>query len=52
MYSGAIKSILSELVRSGRMTVVEELKLETPKTKEFKSVVDSLGVNDVLLLLV
>lgn len=50
MYSGAIKSILSELVRSGRMTVVEELKLETPKTKEFKSVVDSLGVNDVLFV--
>ncbi|WP_411961309.1 50S ribosomal protein L4 [Francisella sp. SYW-9] len=50
MYSGAIKSILSELVRSERMTVVEELKLETPKTKEFKSVVDSLGVNDVLFV--
>lgn len=50
MYSGAIKSILSELVRSGRMTVVEELKLETPKTKEFKSVVDSLGFNDVLFV--
>ncbi|ASG67375.1 50S ribosomal protein L4 [Francisella halioticida] len=50
MYSGAIKSILSELLRSNRMTVVEELKLETPKTKEFKLVVDSLGVNDVLFV--
>ncbi|WP_414653994.1 50S ribosomal protein L4 [Francisella uliginis] len=50
MYSGAIKSILSELLRSDRMTVVEELKLETPKTKEFKSVIDSLGVNDVLFV--
>ena len=50
MYSGAIKSILSELLRSDRMTVVEELKLETPKTKEFKSVVDSLGVNNVLFV--
>ncbi|MDE4976259.1 50S ribosomal protein L4, partial [Francisella tularensis subsp. holarctica] len=29
MYSGAVKSILSELLRSGRMTIVEELKLET-----------------------
>ncbi|GMN89359.1 50S ribosomal protein L4 [Francisella sciaenopsi] len=50
MYSGAVKSILSELVRSDRMTVVESLKLETPKTKEFKSVVDSLGVKDVLFV--
>lgn len=50
MYSGAVKSILSELLRSGRMTVVEELRLETPKTKEFKSVIDSLGVKDVLFV--
>lgn len=50
MYSGAVKSILSELVRSDRMTVVESLKLETPKTKEFKLVVDSLGVKDVLFV--
>ncbi|MBK2260144.1 50S ribosomal protein L4 [Francisella tularensis] len=50
MYSGAVKSILSELLRSGRMTIVEELKLETPKTREFKSVIDSLGVKDVLFV--
>ena len=50
MYSGAVKSILSELLRSGRMTIVEELRLETPKTKEFKSVIDSLGVKDVLFV--
>ncbi|AJI55892.1 50S ribosomal protein L4 [Francisella philomiragia] len=50
MYSGAVKSILSELVRSDRMTVVESLRLETPKTKEFKAIVDSLGVKDVLFV--
>ncbi|AJI48083.1 50S ribosomal protein L4 [Francisella philomiragia] len=50
MYSGAVKSILSELVRSDRMTVVESLRLETPKTKEFKVIVDSLGVKDVLFV--
>jgi len=50
MYSGAVKSILSELVRSGRMTVVEELKLETPKTKEFKALVDTLNIKDVLFI--
>ena len=50
MYSGAVKSILSELLRSGRMIIVEELRLETPKTKESKSVIDSLGVKDVLFV--
>jgi large subunit ribosomal protein L4 len=50
MYSGAIKSILSELLRSERMTVVEELKLETPKTKEFKAIVDTLNAKDVLFV--
>ncbi|MDE4986398.1 50S ribosomal protein L4, partial [Francisella tularensis subsp. holarctica] len=44
MYSGAVKSILSELLRSGRMNIVEEFKLETPKTREYKSVIESLGV--------
>lgn len=50
MYSSAIKSILSELVRSERMSIVEELRLETPKTKEFKSIVDALNVKDVLFV--
>jgi len=50
MYSGAVKSILSELVRSERITVIDELKLETPKTKEFKTIVDSIGITDVLFV--
>ena len=50
MYSGAVKSILSELVRSGRMTIVDELKLETPKTKEFKALVDAISIKDVLFI--
>ena len=50
MYSGAVKSILSELLRSDRMTVIDELKLETPKTKEFKAIVDSMGITDVLYI--
>uniref|UniRef100_UPI0038BC0B9B 50S ribosomal protein L4 n=1 Tax=Francisella frigiditurris TaxID=1542390 RepID=UPI0038BC0B9B len=50
MYIGAMKSILSELVRSDRMRLVSELALQTPKTKEFKSLVDSLNVKDVLFV--
>ena len=34
MYRGAIKSILSELVRQERLIVVEKFGVEAPKTKE------------------
>ena len=50
MYSGAVKSILSQLVRSERITLIDELKLETPKTKEFKTIVDAIGITDVLFV--
>lgn len=52
MYTGAIKSILSELVRSERITVITELILNTPKTKYFKGIVDALRlkVNNILLV--
>ena len=50
MYTGAIKSILSELLRSGRMSVVEKLVLDTPKTKEFKSLTEKLAVKDVMFI--
>ena len=35
MYRGAIKSILSELVRQERLVVVENFGIDTPKTKGF-----------------
>ena len=34
MYRGAIRSILSELVRQERLIVVEKFGVEAPKTKE------------------
>src|SRR5690606_23338627 len=33
MYQGALRSILSELVRQDRLVVVESLKVDAPKTK-------------------
>ena len=33
MYRGALRSILSELVRQERLVIVSEFKAETPKTK-------------------
>lgn len=41
MYSKAICSILSELYRSGRLQIVKEFSVETPKTKAFKSLISS-----------
>ncbi|MCV5901089.1 50S ribosomal protein L4, partial [Escherichia coli] len=34
MYRGAMKSILSELVRQERLIVVDNFSVEAPKTKE------------------
>ena len=36
MYRGAIRNIFSELLRSGRLLLVEDFVTATPKTKEFK----------------
>ena len=50
MYQGAMRSILSELVRQERLMVVEELKVDQPKTKELISKLKELGLNDVLII--
>lgn len=50
MYRGAVRSILSELVRSGRLRVISELALSAPKTKELAAQLDQLGGRDVLIL--
>ncbi|MEM0911090.1 MAG: 50S ribosomal protein L4 [Pseudomonadota bacterium] len=50
MYRGAIKSILSELVRQDRLIVVEKFGVEAPKTKELLSKLGELELNDVLIV--
>ncbi|WP_353957023.1 50S ribosomal protein L4 [Thiomicrospira sp. R3] len=50
MYRGAMRSILSELNRSGRLIVVDDFKVDAPKTREFKSKLATLNVNDVLVV--
>jgi large subunit ribosomal protein L4 len=50
MYRGAVRSILSELARQGRLTVVPELGLEAPKTAELVRRLKELGLSDVLIL--
>ena len=50
MYRGAMRSILSELVRRGRLLVVEDFVLERPKTKDMVARLSTLGFTDVLIV--
>jgi large subunit ribosomal protein L4 len=50
MYRGALKSVLSELIRQERLVVTGELALEAPKTKELAGKLKTLGLDDVLIV--
>jgi len=50
MYRGALRSILSELARQERLSVVSELSLEVPKTKALAAKLRELDLVDVLIL--
>lgn len=50
MYRGAIKSILSELVRQDRLIVVESFGVDTPKTKTLLGKLNELELKDVLII--
>ncbi|WP_137224558.1 MULTISPECIES: 50S ribosomal protein L4 [Shewanella] len=50
MYRGALKSILSELVRQERLVVVESFGVEAPKTKELKAKLKEMQLEDVLIV--
>ena len=50
MYRGAMKSILSELVRQERLIVVENFTLEAPKTKELVAKLKELELTDALIV--
>jgi large subunit ribosomal protein L4 len=50
MYRGAVRSIVSELVRLERLVVVPEVQVSAPKTRELVALLRDLGVRDCLLL--
>jgi len=50
MYRGAMKSILSELVRQERLIVVDNFTVEAPKTKELVAKLKEHELNDVLVV--
>jgi len=50
MYRGALRSILSELLRQGRLVTVAEFKMEQPKTKALADKLKQLETPDVLIV--
>lgn len=50
MYRGALKSILSELVRQDRLIVIQDFSLEIPKTKLLIQKLKEMALEDVLII--
>jgi len=50
MYRSGMRSIYSQLVREGRLQVIEPLKLEAPKTKLLAQRFKSMGLTSVLII--
>lgn len=50
MYRGALRSVLSELARQGRLVVIESLEMKAPKTKELAARLNENGLDNVLIV--
>lgn len=50
MYRGAMRSILSELIRQDRMVVVDSMAVTAPKTRELVGKLSDLDVDSALLI--
>jgi len=50
MYRGALRSILSELLRQDRLIVVDDFAVAEPKTKALLAKLGELGANDALIV--
>jgi len=50
MRQQAMCSIFSELVRQGRLLVVEDLEITSPKTKEFLKKLGDIGIDGALII--
>ena len=50
MYRGALKSVMSELIRQDRLVVTTDMTLEAPKTRELAGRLKTLGLDDVLIV--
>jgi len=50
MYRGALRCILSELVRQNRLVVADSFAVDSPKTKAFVAKLDELKLDNVLIV--
>jgi large subunit ribosomal protein L4 len=50
MYRGALRCILSELVRQQRLVVVDEFTVDQPRTKALVGKLDELGARNALIV--
>lgn len=50
MYRGALRAILSELVRQERLVVVDQFAVEAPRTKEMVARLKELSVDNALVV--
>ena len=52
MFRAGIASILSQLVREGRLSVVEQIVVDAPKTKLLAQKIKALGLNGTVLVVI
>ena len=50
MYRGAMQAILSELLRQGRLLVVDDISVDAPKTKQLVQKLKGLDVESALIV--
>jgi large subunit ribosomal protein L4 len=50
MYRVGMATILSQLARDGRLAVVEDIKLDSPKTKALAAKFKAMNLNSVMLI--
>jgi large subunit ribosomal protein L4 len=50
MYRAAIRSILSELVRQGRVLICDDILVDEPKTSKMSKTLQGLGISGRVLL--
>lgn len=51
MYKGAIRSIIAELHRTGRLTIVNDFQCSTLKTKDFLAKMQELNLKNALIVM-
>ena len=50
MYRAGVCSILSQLAREGRLSIIEDLVLDAPKTKLLSQKLKDMGLDSVLII--